>query len=148
MAFLLDEQLPGLDAVLNAVRGLDSGQTVLNPRVVDFIIRRGDTPGLEDLTPRELDVLERMAHGLSNRAIADDLHISVKSIEKGVTAIFLKLGPFDPAVVDRRVSAALVYLQAQSDPFGPIADAGLRAAPVVILEDAQAMLSAIRGGRV
>ena len=63
-----------------------------------------------------------MAHGLSNRAIADALHISVKSIEKGVTAIFLKLGPFDQGASDRRVSASLAYLRTQTDPFGPVTD--------------------------
>ncbi len=94
IAFLLDDQLPGIDDVLTALRQLNTGQTVLDPGIVDSLIRRGDRIGVEDLTPREVDVLEQMAHGLSNRAIAEELHISVKSIEKGVTAIFLKLGPF------------------------------------------------------
>ncbi len=90
--------------------------------------------GIDDLTPREVDVLEQMAHGLSNRAIADELHISVKSIEKGITAIFLKLGPFNSAAADRRVSAALVFLRTQTDPFGPVAEPGERSAPVSILK--------------
>jgi DNA-binding NarL/FixJ family response regulator len=142
VAFLLDEHLPGLGDVLSALRQLSLGQTILDPSVVDCLIRRGDAVGIEDLTPREIDVLEQMAHGLSNRAIADELHISVKSIEKGVTAIFLKLGPFNSAEADRRVSAALVFLRTQIDPFGPLAEPAVRTAPVVVLKDTDELLSA------
>jgi DNA-binding NarL/FixJ family response regulator len=112
------------------------GQSVLDPSIVDSLIRRGNDVGIDDLTPREVDVLEQMAHGLSNRAIADELHISVKSIEKGITAIFLKLGPFDQGASDRRVSAALVFLRAQTDPFGPNVDVEAPATPIVVLKDA------------
>ncbi len=136
IAFLLDEELPGIDDVLNALRQLNSGQVVLDPSVVDSLIRRGDTAGIGDLTPREVDVLEQLARGLSNRAIADELHISVKSIEKGITAIFLKLGPFNSAFADRRVSAALMFLRTQVDPFGPVTKAGERSAPIVVLRPA------------
>ncbi len=131
IAFLLDQHLPDIGAVVGALRELRMGQTVLDPSVIDSFIRRGDTLGIEELTPRETDVLEQMAHGLSNRAIAEVLHISVKSIEKGVTAIFLKLGPFNEGFSDRRVSASLVFLRSQTDPFGPIVDADDRVAPVV-----------------
>jgi DNA-binding NarL/FixJ family response regulator len=124
IAFLVDEQLPGIGEVLGVLRLLNQNQsqTILDASTVDSIIRRGDVVGIEDLTPREIDVLGHMAHGLSNRAIADELHISVKSIEKGVTAIFLKLGPFSPAGADRRVSASLMFLRTQADPFGPIVE--------------------------
>ncbi len=142
IAFLLDEHLPGLSDVLTALRQLNTGQTVLDPGIVDNFIRRGDRIGIEDLTPREVDVLEQMAHGLSNRAIAEELHISVKSIEKGVTAIFLKLGPFDSAAADRRVSAALVFLRMQADPFGPVTEPGARSAPVIVLKESGAVGSA------
>ena len=113
IAFLLDERLPGIGAVVGALRGLQAGQAVLDPSIIDSLVRRGDELGIDDLTPRELDVLEQLAHGLSNKAIAEELHISVKSIEKGVTAIFLKLGPFNQDASDRRVSAALVFLRAE-----------------------------------
>jgi DNA-binding NarL/FixJ family response regulator len=126
IAFLLDDQLPGIDDVIGALRQLNMGQTILDPSIVDVLIRRGDDAGIQDLTPREVDVLEQMSHGLSNRAIAEELHISVKSIEKGVTAIFSKLGPFDSTSTDRRVSASLAFLRTQTDPFGPITRAGER----------------------
>jgi DNA-binding NarL/FixJ family response regulator len=134
IAFLLDERLPNFGAVLDALRDLNAGHTVLDPSTVDYLIRRGDTLGMEDLTPREIDVLEQMAHGLSNKAIAEELHISVKAIEKGVTAIFLKLGPFNLGSSDRRVSAALVYLRTQTNPFGPIVDSAVPTTPFVVLK--------------
>jgi DNA-binding NarL/FixJ family response regulator len=139
IAFLLDERLPGIGAVLGALQELKLGQSVLDPTIVDSLIRRGNSVGINDLTRREAEVLEKMAHGLSNRAIADELHISVKSIEKGVTAIFLKLGPFDQGSSDRRVSAALVFLRAQTDPFGPNIDVEVPSAPIVVLKDPAAL---------
>jgi DNA-binding NarL/FixJ family response regulator len=145
IAFLLDDQLPGIDDVLSALRQLSAGHTILDPSIVDSLIRRGDAGGIEDLTPREVDVLEQMAHGLSNRAIAEKLHISVKSIEKGVTAIFLKLGPFNSAAADRRVSAALAFLRTQTDPFGPMTDVADRSAPVGALRDSRSTASPSRG---
>jgi Bacterial regulatory proteins, luxR family len=87
--------------------------------------------------------LEQMAHGLSNKAIAHELHISVKSIEKGVTAIFLKLGPFNEGDSDRRVSASLVFLRAQIDPFGPVVDTEVRSIPIVVLKDLDQILNSL-----
>jgi DNA-binding NarL/FixJ family response regulator len=117
IAFLLDEELPGVEEVVHAVRGSRMAASYLDPSVVESLIRRGDNVGINDLTPREVNILEQMAHGMSNRGIAEELHISVKSIEKGVTAIFHKLGPFNQGMSDRRVSSALVYLRRQTDPF-------------------------------
>jgi DNA-binding NarL/FixJ family response regulator len=134
IAFLFDERLPNVGAVLDALREVRTGHTVLEPSTVDYLIRRGDTLGMEELTPREIEVLKQMARGLSNRAIAEELHISVKSIEKGVTAIFLKLGPFDPSS-DRRVAAALVFLRAQTDPFGSKLDSDAPTTPIIVLKD-------------
>jgi DNA-binding NarL/FixJ family response regulator len=133
IAFLLDEQLPGVDAVVSALRGSRMGATSLDPSIVQSLIRRGDTTGVGDLTPREVDILEQIAHGMSNRAIAEDLHVSVKSIEKGITAIFLKLGPFNQETSDRRVSSALVYLRTQMDPFGPAHGSLDSEVPLVLL---------------
>jgi DNA-binding NarL/FixJ family response regulator len=142
IAFLLDEHLPNIETVLGALRDMRTGHTVLDPSMVAYLIRRGDTLEMDGLTQREIDILERMAHGFSNRAIAHDLHISVKSIEKGVTAIFLKLGPFDSSS-DRRVSAALVFLRTQTDPFGPIVDSDAPAAPILVLKDDDEILGTL-----
>lgn len=117
IAFLLDGTLPGFATVIGTLRQLRLGRT---PHESSTRVRPGDPLGIEDLSPRETDILEQMAQGRSNRAIADQLHMSVKSIEKGITGIFSKLGPFDRGIEDRRVSASLAFLRAQTDPFGPV----------------------------
>jgi DNA-binding NarL/FixJ family response regulator len=117
VAYLLDQDLPSIDTVLLSLRAALTGESVLDPSIVESLVTHSESRPIDDLTPREHDVLEQMASGLSNTAIASELSLSVKSIEKGVTAIFSKLGPFDPRLADRRVSACLQYLRAQSDPF-------------------------------
>jgi DNA-binding NarL/FixJ family response regulator len=87
---------------------------VLDPSIVDFLVNNRKSAGVDDLTHRETDVLELMSEGLSNRAIADRLHISVKSIEKCVTAIFRNLDVADLSGVDRRVTATLSYQRART----------------------------------
>ena len=119
VAFLLDEHLPSIDAVVSAVYGTCEGQVVIDPGILDTFIRRRDVRGIDQLTPREVCILKGVAHGQSNKAIAEDLCVSLKTIEKGITAIFEKLGPFHHGFSDRRVSVALMYLRLQSDPFGP-----------------------------
>ena len=136
VAFLLDEHLPGIEAIVGAVREICTGQAVLDPTVLDAFIRRGDAMGIDDLTKREVRILKGMAQGLSNRAIADELHVSAKTIEKGITAIFVKLGPFQQGLSDRRVSAALVYLRSQADPFGQESQQADQSFPAVLLEGA------------
>jgi DNA-binding NarL/FixJ family response regulator len=114
IAYLIDDRLPGIDAVVSALVDVRAGQVVLDPSVVDALVHRRDSIAIDDLTNREMDVLEQLADGKSNRAIAEALHLSVKAIEKYVTSIFRKLGLVDQARVDRRVSAALVYVRARS----------------------------------
>jgi DNA-binding NarL/FixJ family response regulator len=82
--------------------------------VVDALIegrRRKTTSLLERLSPRELEVLGLMARGRSNQAIATDLVLSERAVEKHITAILTKLDlPSDDTEVHRRVRAVLVYL--------------------------------------
>ena len=106
IAFLLDEQLPDTGAVIGALRALREGQSVLDPTIVDLLVQRGTKDDLNGLTRREVDVLEQIAHGLSNRAVASELNVSMKAVEKYVTIIFRKLGLSDHSMVDRRVIAA------------------------------------------
>ena len=117
IAYLLDRDLPSIETVLVSLRAVLAGESVLDPSIVEALVGQSNSRPIGDLTNREHDVLEQMAHGLSNTAIATELCLSVKSIEKAVTAIFSKLGPFDSRLADRRVSACLEYLRAQSDPF-------------------------------
>ncbi len=118
MAYLLDYELTSVDAVLVALHAVQLGESMLDPSIVDSLIDRAEGAAIDELTCREAEVLEQLSHGLSNRAIASELPLSVKAIEKGITAIFHKLGPFDHELVDRRVSACLSYLRATGGPFG------------------------------
>jgi DNA-binding NarL/FixJ family response regulator len=134
IAFLLDEKLPDVQAVIDAVRGSRTGASLVDPSIVGTLIRRGDAVGIDDLTPREVDILEQMSRGMSNRGIAEELNVSLKSIERGVTAIFFKLGPFNQGLSDRRVSSSLVFLRSQTDPFRSGGSSGSRRS-LVLLED-------------
>jgi DNA-binding NarL/FixJ family response regulator len=118
IAFLLDDRLPDVSAILDALKELQMGNTVLDTRVADSLARQKDPSIFGCLTPRELEVLERVSLGLSNRGIAEILHLSLKSIEKSITSIFLKLGPFDGVAYERRVCVARMFLRTQLDPFG------------------------------
>jgi len=113
MAYLLDERLAGMEAVLGALREVLAGQSVLDPSIVDALVHRRNVTTIDDLTPREIDVLELMARGLSNRGIAGELTLSVKGIEKHVTTIFRKLALTDQSFIDRRVTAALTFVRSQ-----------------------------------
>lgn len=134
IAFLLDEKLPDVQAVIDAVRGSRTSASLVDPSIVGTLIRRGDAVGIDDLTPREVDILEQMSQGMSNRGIAEALNVSLKSIERGVTAIFFKLGPFNQGLSDRRVSSSLVFLRSQTDPFRSSGSSESRG-PLVLLED-------------
>ncbi len=117
LAYLLDDELPGIDAVLGALREVRAGRTLLDPSIVDDLVHRSTGVGPERLTARESDVLEQLAGGLSNSAIAAEVHLSTKAVEKYITTIFRKLDLTDPTLVDRRVSAALSYLRSRTEPL-------------------------------
>ena len=95
-----------------AVRRVGEGGSALDPSVVSQLVgrRRKDDP-LADLTPRELEVLELVAEGRSNQAIAERLFITLRAVEKHVTSIFQKLRLPADAADHRRVLAALTYLR-------------------------------------
>ena len=134
-AFLADEHLICIESVVEAVKETVAGQNPLNEAVLDSFIRCDEARRMDELSPGQVEILQLMSRGLSNRAIADELHYSVKSIEKGITAIFLKLGPFGQGHSDRRVSAALMYLRARSDPSGSDHEAVPATMPVAFPDD-------------
>jgi len=112
VGYLLKDRVWDGDRFAEAVRRVAEGGSALDPEVVSQMLgrRRVDEP-LEDLTPREHDVLRLMAEGRSNQAIADALVISPRAVEKHVTSIFTKL-KLAPASEDhRRVLAVLAFLQ-------------------------------------
>ncbi len=108
LAYLLDDQLPSIDSVVIALHEVAVGQSVIDPSIVDFLVKHHRV-SIDDLSLRESTVLELMAEGLSNRAIAHEMNISIKSIEKCITVIFRNLDLNDRSNVDRRVTAALSF---------------------------------------
>jgi DNA-binding NarL/FixJ family response regulator len=113
VGYLLKERITDVEALLDAVRRVAAGGSVIDPQVVSRLLRRHrrDDP-LELLSPREREVLELMAEGRSNHAIAAGLVISERAVEKHVTSIFSKL-ELPPAEDDhRRVLAVLTFLRA------------------------------------
>ena len=112
MGYLLKDRVSDLAAFTDAVRRIGEGGSVVDPEVVSTLLGRARPRGpLDDLTRRERDVLELMAEGRSNRAIADRLGLTEKTVEGNVRVILSKLG-LEPAVDDhRRVLAVLTYLR-------------------------------------
>jgi DNA-binding NarL/FixJ family response regulator len=113
LAYLLKDRVGDRDQLLAAVRAVARGGSVIDPTVVEGLLtrraRQQQSP-IGRLTARERDVLEAMASGLSNTAIAERLHLSVSGVEKNVNAIFLKLDLRSEPSVHRRVGAVLAYL--------------------------------------
>jgi DNA-binding NarL/FixJ family response regulator len=112
VGYLLKDRVGNLAEFLDAVRRIGAGGSVVDPEVVATLLGRGRPPGpLDELTPRERDVLGLMAEGRSNLAIADHLGLTEKTVEGNVRIILSKLG-LEPAVEDhRRVLAVLTYLR-------------------------------------
>jgi DNA-binding NarL/FixJ family response regulator len=117
LAYLLKERLGDADRLVQAIEEVRDGGSILDPRIVHGLMeaqRRRTASKLAGLTPRELEVLERMASGRGNAAIARDLSISERSVEKHTNAIFRKLGFTEEVDLNRRVAAVLFYLQRSS----------------------------------
>ncbi len=112
VGYLLKDRVSDVDGFAEAVRRVGDGGSVLDPQVVSQLMgrHRSDDP-LRRISPREREVLELMAQGRSNGAIARELVVTERAIEKHVTSIFSKLDL--PATQDahRRVLAVLAYLQ-------------------------------------
>jgi DNA-binding NarL/FixJ family response regulator len=112
VGYLLKDRVADVEEFAGAVRRVGEGGSALDPAVVSELVgrRRRDDP-LQDLTPREREVLELMAEGRSNQGIAERLVITERAVEKHITSIFGKLNlPAAPAD-HRRVLAVLEYLR-------------------------------------
>ena len=100
---------------VDAVRRVAEGRTALDPEVVAQLFSRQRHGPLDQLTPREREVLALMADGRSKTGIADALVLTVGAVEKHVASIFAKLD-LPPSDSDhRRVLAVLTYLQAEQE---------------------------------
>ncbi len=118
VAYLLKERLGDADRLVQAIDEVRTGGSVLDPRIVEALLeaqRRRSASRLAGLTPRELEVLALMASGRGNAAIARELSISDRSVEKHTNAIFRKLGLAEEIDLNRRVAAVLFYLQRPHD---------------------------------
>jgi DNA-binding NarL/FixJ family response regulator len=113
VGYLLKDRVADVDRFVDSVRRVAEGGSALDPEVVSQLGGRArrDDP-LAELTPREREVLELMAEGRSNNAIAAQMIVTERAVEKHVTSIFGKLG-LPPAPEDhRRVLAVLAFLRA------------------------------------
>ena len=112
VGYLLKDRVSDVDDFAGAVRRVGEGGSALDPSVVSQLVgrRRRDDP-LESLSPREREVLELMAEGMSNQAIAEKLVITLRAVEKHVTSIFTKLRLSASQHDHRRVLAVLAFLR-------------------------------------
>jgi DNA-binding NarL/FixJ family response regulator len=112
-AYLLKERVEDVDQLVAAIRAVAYGGSVIDPKVVEALVAensRAEDSQLNQLTPRERDVLREMAEGKNNAAIAAALFLTERSVEKVIHSIFLKLGLAWEESVHRRVKAVVLYL--------------------------------------
>ena len=112
VGYLLKDRVYDLADFVASVKRVADGGSALDPSVVSQLVgrRRRDDP-IGELTPREREVLGLMAEGRSNHAIADELVVTERAVEKHVTSIFSKLGLAPAAEDHRRVLAVLAFLR-------------------------------------
>ncbi|MGO2862593.1 MAG: response regulator [Brevibacterium sp.] len=111
VGYLLKNRVTDIDRFLESVQRIAAGGTVIDPDVVRQLLNTSEKQNsLSALTPRENEVLEAMAEGLSNRGIAERLYVSISSVEKAISAIFDKLGLHAGETTSRRVAAVLAFL--------------------------------------
>jgi DNA-binding NarL/FixJ family response regulator len=112
-AYLLKERVDDLTQLVAAIRAVSEGGSVIDPKVVEGLVAekaRVEASPLNELTPREHDVLREMAEGKNNAAIAEALYLTERSVENVIHSIFVKLGiGWEPAV-HKRVKAVILYL--------------------------------------
>ncbi len=112
VGYLLKDRVSDVAEFAEAVRRVGEGGSALDPAIVTQLVgRRRKHDPLDDLTPREREVLELMAEGRSNQGIAERLVVTERAVEKHVTSIFEKLRLPPTAEDHRRVLAVLAFLR-------------------------------------
>jgi DNA-binding NarL/FixJ family response regulator len=110
--YLLKERVFDVAILIDALRRIEEGDTVIDPTIVSRLVGSQRRHGpLAALTPREQEVLAMIAEGLSNRAIADRIYLSERTVEAHVTQIFLKLQLPGSPDRHRRVLAVVAFLR-------------------------------------
>ena len=118
-AYLLKDRVADVDDLVEAIRVVAGGGSVIDPKVVDELVRarsQDERSPLDQLTPREREVLAEMASGKSNAAIAGSLFLSERAVEKHINSMFSKLHLVEEVDANRRVKAVLLYLAASGAP--------------------------------
>jgi DNA-binding NarL/FixJ family response regulator len=111
--YLLKERVADPEHLVDVLWAVSRGESVIDPLVVEAMISGQATQlrsPLRGLSPRELEVLERVAAGASNAGIASALFVSDRAVEKHISSIFSKLGLPPDAHTHRRVAAVVVFL--------------------------------------
>lgn len=112
VGYLLKDRLADINEVVDAIRHVAAGRSVIDPTVVSTLLgRRREADPLDELTERERSVLALMAEGRSNRAIGERLFLSPKTVEAHISTIFSKLGIQDTPDDNRRILSVLAYLR-------------------------------------
>ena len=115
LGYLLKERVSDIDELVRALTEVSRGGSALDPKVVEGLMTRkaadASSP-LRGLTDKERAVLEQMATGRTNASIATSLYMSERSVEKHISAVFLKLGLVDEGETNRRVMAVLTFVEA------------------------------------
>ncbi|MDU0300808.1 response regulator transcription factor [Streptomyces sp. PAL114] len=112
VGYLLKDRVAQVEEFLDALDRVHAGGAAIDPEVVrQLVVRTTHTDPLTRLTPRERTVLEALAEGHTNAAIAQELHISQSSVEKNLNAIFDKLDLTHTTGYSRRILAVLRYLE-------------------------------------
>jgi DNA-binding NarL/FixJ family response regulator len=112
VGYLLKDRISDVKEFVAAVERVAGGGSAIDPIIVSTLLsrRRNEDP-LEQLTPREREVLDLMAQGNSNQGIADKLVITLRAVEKYVSSIFTKLRLPSTGTESRRVLAVLLFLR-------------------------------------
>jgi DNA-binding NarL/FixJ family response regulator len=113
LGYLLKERVANLDEIVRALNEVAKGGSVLDPKVVEALVAAKDRMAhspLATLTEREREVLENMAQGKNNAAIAKSMFLTERAVEKHINSLFHKLGLSEEVDVHRRVMAVLAFL--------------------------------------
>jgi DNA-binding NarL/FixJ family response regulator len=112
VGYLLKDRIRDVEEFTAAVQRVAAGGSAIDPSIVSTLLsRRRDDDPLEQLTPREREVLDLMAQGNSNQGIADALVITLRAVEKHVSTIFTKLQLPSTGTESKRVLAVLLFLR-------------------------------------
>ena len=119
LGYLLKERVADVSELVRALNEVARGGSVLDPKVVEALVAAKDRMAhspLGQLTDREREVLEHMAQGQNNAAIARSLFLTERAVEKHINSLFHKLGLSDEPEVHRRVMAVLAFLREEGIP--------------------------------